>query len=255
MSWWIATTSICRSEHGIEQESARHPVRPLRASGAGLSRARPAAPGISRTTGWWRQLRPLIDGGRIKLYCVDSLDAQTWSDRALPIEERARRHGVYARWLTDQLVPFVHADSSPEVELITTGCSMGAYHAVQFTLQRADLAPVAIGLSGNYDVSSWNSWGERGEATYFANPVDYVPNLHGDHLHWLRGRASILLTVGQGAWETHPTGALPSTSGSPKSAAGAGVAVRTGRVGDRCRPRLALVGQAVGPSSAAVLLT
>lgn len=116
--------------------------------------------------GMVQALRSLIDGGRIKLYCVDSLDAQTWSDRALPIEERARRHGVYTRWLTDQLVPFVHADSSSEVELITTGCSLGAYHAVHFTLQQAELAPLAIGLSGNYDVSSWNGWGERGEATY-----------------------------------------------------------------------------------------
>lgn len=156
-------------------------------------------------------VRSLVEAGRIKLYCVDSLDAQTWSDRTLTTEERARRHGVYARWLTDQLVPFVHADTSPEAQLITTGCSLGAYHAVQFTLQHADLAPLAIGLSGNYDVSSWNGWGERGEATYFANPVDYVPNLHGEHLDWLRDRVSILLTVGQGAWETHPTRALPST--------------------------------------------
>jgi esterase/lipase superfamily enzyme len=66
-------------------------------------------------------------------------------------------------------------------------------------------------LSGNYDVNTWESWGDRGDATYFANPTAYVPNLHGDHLDWLRGRLSILLVVGQGAWETHPTGALPST--------------------------------------------
>jgi esterase/lipase superfamily enzyme len=88
---------------------------------------------------------------------------------------------------------------------------MGAYHAVHFAFQRADLVPLAIGLSGNYDVNSWRSWGERGDATYFANPTDYVPNLHGDHLDWLRSRLSLLLVVGQGAWETHPTGSLPST--------------------------------------------
>ena len=39
----------------------------------------------------------LIDEGRIKLYCVDSLDADTWSDKGLPIEERAIRHEVYTR--------------------------------------------------------------------------------------------------------------------------------------------------------------
>jgi esterase/lipase superfamily enzyme len=150
----------------------------------------------------------LVENGRVKLYCVDSLDADTWSDKRLPIDERALQHEVYTRWLTHCVVPFIHADTAPGAELITVGCSRGAYHAVHFSLQRADLAPLAIGLSGNYDVASW---GDRGDASYFANPTDYVPNLHGDHLDWLRSRLSVLLVVGQGAWETHPTGSLPST--------------------------------------------
>jgi esterase/lipase superfamily enzyme len=94
---------------------------------------------------------------------------------------------------------------------MTTGCSLGAYHAVNLALRRADLFPLALGLSGNYDPSTWRSWGERGDAMYFQNPRDYLPNLGGDHLDWLRSRVSLLLVVGQGAWETHPTGALPST--------------------------------------------
>jgi esterase/lipase superfamily enzyme len=129
----------------------------------------------------------------------------------VPTEARAVRHEIYTRWLTSHVVPHIHSDTSPAAELITLGCSLGAYHAVHFSMQRADLAPLAIGLSGNYNVSTWGSWGDRGDATYFANPADYVPNLNGDHLNWLRGRLSILLVVGQGAWETHPTGALPST--------------------------------------------
>ena len=75
------------------------------------------------------------------------------------------------------------------------GCSLGAYHAVHFALQRADLVPLAIGFSGNYDVSTWRAWGDRGDATYFANPTDYVANLHGDHLEWLRRRVSMLLSA------------------------------------------------------------
>ena len=153
----------------------------------------------------------LVDAGRAKLYCVDSLDAATWSDTTAPLEERARRHGVYTDWLVGQVVPAVAEDCGGNLELVTVGCSMGAYHAVHFALQRADLAPVAIGLSGNYDVSSWRVWGERGDATYLANPADYVAHLSGDHLDWLRTRLSVLLVCGQGAWEVHPTGALPST--------------------------------------------
>jgi esterase/lipase superfamily enzyme len=153
----------------------------------------------------------LIDAGRVKLYCVDSLDAFTWSDRSIPLEERARRHATYAAWIRDVVAPWIHADCGGPVEIAVTGCSMGAYHALQAGLTRADLFPVVIGLSGNYDVATWHAWGERGDATYFANPADYVPNLHGEHLDWLRGRLSVVLVCGQGAWETHPTGSLPAT--------------------------------------------
>ncbi len=153
----------------------------------------------------------LIEGGRVKLYCIGSFDAQTWSRGDLPLEERARRHGVYESWVIDHVVPLVYADCGGALDIATTGCSMGAYHAVNFALKRADLFPLAIGLSGNYDASAWRSWGERSHATYFNNPVDYVGHLGGDHLAWLRSRVSVLLVVGQGDWETDPTGALPST--------------------------------------------
>ena len=156
-------------------------------------------------------VRGLVDDGRIKLYCVDSLDAWSWSDTNAPTEERASRHGLYTGWLVDQAVPWIVGDSDGRHDLVTVGCSMGAYHAVHFALQRADLAPLAIGLSGNYDLATWNAWGDRGDSAYFANPADYVAHLDGDHLDWLRRQVSILLVCGQGDWETHPTGSLPST--------------------------------------------
>ena len=148
----------------------------------------------------------LIQGGRVKVYCVDSFDHVTWSDRSQPLEERARRHGAYANWITEHVMPAVAADSGGSLGdgAIATGCSMGAYHALNFGLTRADLFPVAICQSGSYDPSRWHAWGERGDATYFNNPVDYVPNLHGEHLDWLRSRANILLIAGEGPWETHP---------------------------------------------------
>lgn len=153
----------------------------------------------------------LVDGGRVSFFCVDSLDAWSWSDRSVSIEQRAQRHRAYQAWLEQAVVPWVFESMHGMHELITLGVSMGAYHAVHFAFQRADLAPLAIGLSGNYDVGSWHAWGERGDDTYFANPTDYVAGLQGDHLTWLRSRLSLLLVCGQGAWETHPTGALPST--------------------------------------------
>jgi esterase/lipase superfamily enzyme len=40
--------------------------------------------------------------------------------------------------------------------------------------------------------------------------MDYVANMQGDHLDWLRRRVRLLLICGQGQWED-TTGALRST--------------------------------------------
>jgi esterase/lipase superfamily enzyme len=155
-------------------------------------------------------VRPLLDAGRAKLYCVDSHDSASWSNRGLSLEERARRHDEYESWITDAVLPFVFADCGGPLDVGTVGCSLGAYHALLFALRRADVFPLALCFSGNYDPSSWHGWGERGDAAYFTNPVHFVPHLHGDHLDWLRSRLSVLLVVGQGMWEDS-TGSLPST--------------------------------------------
>jgi esterase/lipase superfamily enzyme len=152
----------------------------------------------------------LVEAGRVKLYCVDSYDGETWAAGHLPLEERARRHSAYESWITDQVAPHIRAEIGDNADIATTGCSMGAFHAVNFAFKRADLFPLAMGFSGNYDPSAWRGWGERGDATYFNNPIDYVAHLHGDHLDWLRGRLSLLLVCGQGQWED-TTGSLEST--------------------------------------------
>jgi esterase/lipase superfamily enzyme len=152
----------------------------------------------------------LIEAGRVTLYSAGSFDAGTWSAHDLPLEERARRHGAYESWVLDAVVPHIRADRGEGAEIVTTGCSLGAYHALNFAFKRADLFPLALCFSGNYDPAAWRPWGERGDAVYFNNPADYVAHLHGDHLDWLRSQLSLLLVCGQGQWED-TTGSLDST--------------------------------------------
>ena len=96
--------------------------------------------------------------------------------------------------------------------------SLGADHAVNLALMRADLFPLAIGLSGNYDPAAWDAWGERGEPAYFNNPLDSLAHMGGGHLEWLRGRFSVLLVCGHWghdvphhwpSWRAQPAHHLP----------------------------------------------
>jgi esterase/lipase superfamily enzyme len=149
-----------------------------------------------------------IDGGRVKVYAVDSYDSGSWYRDDLSLEQRAQLHGRYEDWILNQVVPWIQGDSSTH-EIVVTGVSFGAYHAANFALRHAHVFPLAICQSGVYDVSVV-AGGERGDAVYFHNPMDYVSHLHGDHLDWLRSQVSLVLVAGQGQWED-TTGALEST--------------------------------------------
>ena len=161
-------------------------------------------------TGMIDAVAPLIHAGRAKVYTVDSYDGASWSNQSIPLEDRARAQDAYEAWIVERVVPAIHGDLAGPQEILVAGCSMGAYHAANFALRRADLFPLALCLSGSYDPSHWHGWGHRGDAAYFHNPMDYVEHLGGEHLDWLRARVSVLLVCGQGQWED-TTGALDST--------------------------------------------
>jgi esterase/lipase superfamily enzyme len=152
----------------------------------------------------------LIDQGRVKLYCVDSYDAHSWRNGSLSLEARARQHGLYEDWILNQVMPRVFSDCGGQTETMLAGCSFGAYHAANFALKRADLFPLALCMSGVYDVSVVGGDWERGDQVYFNNPMDYMSHAGGDHLDWLRRQVSLVLVCGQGQWED-TTGALEST--------------------------------------------
>ena len=161
------------------------------------------------SNGMVEAIRPLIDQGRVKLYCLDSWDSGSWYRHDLPLEERAQRHEAYERWVVEGAVPYVDADCGGRQDLAVTGCSFGAYHAANLALRRADLFPLALCFSGVYDLSVLG-WGDRGTSFHLNNPLWSLGAAEGAHLDWLRSRLSLLLVCGQGQWED-TTGALDST--------------------------------------------
>ena len=137
-------------------------------------------------------------------------------------------------------------------EVITVGVSLGAYHAANFALKRADLFPLAICLSGSYDPSTWHGWGERGDATYFNNPMDYVgqPGRRPPRLAALAGVAAARLRPG-------PVGGHAPARSSTRAFAACCSARESGTSstsGGTTSPTTGRRGAPARPSSAALLL-
>ena len=149
-------------------------------------------------------IAPFIDGGCIKLFCVDSIDEHSWYDFTVPPAERNARHEQYAQYITDEVVPFVrHHCNDTGLRIMANGCSMGAYHAVNFFLRRPDLFSGTIALSGLYRLDR-NEFGNTPidlPSVYYNSPVSYLPGLEDPWYLNFYQNSTIIICVGQGDWE------------------------------------------------------
>lgn len=146
-------------------------------------------------------LAGLIDAGRIKLFCVDSIDSQSWANWGAQPADRARRHQDYDGYVVNEVAPFVHNHcSGSDQMMITTGCSMGAYHAVNFFFRHPDVFDGVVALSGLYQLGMFVG-DYMDDNVYFNSPLNYLPNLDDSWYLDQYRRSQIVVCCGQGAWE------------------------------------------------------
>jgi esterase/lipase superfamily enzyme len=145
-----------------------------------------------------------INAGKIKLFCVDSVDEESWYNYAVSPSDRNARHEDYDRYIVKEVIPFIRSHcQSPQERVMANGCSMGAYHAVNFFLKHPDLFEGTIALSGLYrlDRPEFQLTADDLPGVYFNSPISYLRDLtDSDYLEQYR-RSRIVVCVGQGAWE------------------------------------------------------
>ena len=145
------------------------------------------------------QLADFIEGGRIQLFVVDTVDAESWSARGSDNAWRAARQEQYFHYIVDEAVPFIRS-RNPATPAVT-GFSMGADHAVITFLRRPDLFRSVIALSGVYDADYFfDGW--MNPTLYDNSPERFLPNLPADHPYiQMYNARKMILCCGQGAWE------------------------------------------------------
>ncbi|MCB8984830.1 MAG: esterase family protein [Ardenticatenaceae bacterium] len=141
-------------------------------------------------------LRGHLDNGWLQIYCVDSVDEESWYAKWKHPGARVWRHVQYEQYLLREVLPLSNQKNHNPF-LITVGASFGAYHAVNFALRHPHLVGRTIGMSGIYDISRWLD-GYHDENVYFQNPVEYIANESDPgRIHALK-QVDIILAVGNG---------------------------------------------------------
>lgn len=149
-----------------------------------------------------KAVEPAIFAGRVRVFSIDSINKHAWMDKNTPVPEQARRQALYARYVEDEVVPYIRAVcGNGGVRVATTGASFGAYHAANTLFRRPDLFDATIAMSGFYDLEPDYLHGYSDDNCFYNNPAWYLPGLEGRSLELLRHACSINIVTGQGAYE------------------------------------------------------
>jgi esterase/lipase superfamily enzyme len=136
-----------------------------------------------------------IERGWLQVYCVDSVDAESWYARWKHPGARAWRQVEYENYILREVLP-LSSQKNGNSFLMTTGASFGAFHALSMALRHPHIFNRAIGLSGIYDIRDWTD-GYHNDTIYFLNPVEFIANEHDwGRLELLR-RLDIILVAGR----------------------------------------------------------
>jgi esterase/lipase superfamily enzyme len=137
--------------------------------------------GLTKAVEWF------VNSGKVKLYCIDSIDGDSWYARHLHPALRVLNHICYDRMLNDELIPYIR--SACHVDKIAVGgCSFGGFQAANFAFKHPDKVAHMFSMGGAFDIKTFLD-GYYDDNVYFNNPVDFMQNEEG----WKYGHMKIVL--------------------------------------------------------------
>ncbi len=139
----------------------------------------------------------LIESGRIKIYCPDGIDWESWYNYSIHPADRVKTHIGYENLILYDVIDFARHDSGSRTVGLT-GCSFGAYHALNLAFRHPDLVSYLICMGGAYDIKQF-IMGYYDDNCYFNNPTDYMQNL-SDPWHFDRLK-NMEIVLGTGEWD------------------------------------------------------
>lgn len=140
-------------------------------------------------------LAPLVEPGRLAVFCPDGIDAQSWHNRAIHPADRVRTHLGFENVIRHDVLPRA-LQQTGRARVAVVGAGFGAYHAANFAFRHPGLVSHLFSLSGTFDIKPFLD-GYYDENCYFNNPPDYLPNLHDEVLLGQIRQIQITLATGE----------------------------------------------------------
>lgn len=140
-------------------------------------------------------VREKLENGQLQLFCVDSVDCESWYNRSISPARRVARHIQFEKYLLHDVLPLMHG-KNPHSQPLTAGCSFGGYHAVNLVLRHPELFRGFISMSGAFDLKGLGFLhGYYDEECRSHLPLDFLSELEDERtLETLRRGRHVLAT-------------------------------------------------------------
>src|SRR6266513_2698037 len=126
--------------------------------------------------GMIRTLGPYLDAGRIRIFCINGVQSDSFSNKGAHPFHRSWLQAQYDDYVASEVFPFIDSQcQTPGIPITTYGASLGAYHAANTLFKHPDRVKSCYALSGVYDMRD-SMDGMYDDNFYFNNPVDYMAN-------------------------------------------------------------------------------
>lgn len=137
----------------------------------------------------------LIEEGRIKIYCPDSIDAESWYNYNIHPADRVKTHIGYENVILNDVIEFAKYETGVK-KVGVAGCSLGGYHAANLAFRHPDKVSNLISMGGCFNIKPF-IMGYYDDNCYFNNPPDYLPGLNDYHILEEIRRMRIVLGTGE----------------------------------------------------------
>jgi esterase/lipase superfamily enzyme len=117
----------------------------------------------------------LIDSGKVKIYCPDSMDEMSWYNYDIHPADRVKTHMAYENVIMADVVELATKETGYS-RVGMGGCSFGAYHAANTAFRHPDKIAYVITMGGAFDIKQF-VYGYYDDNCYFNNPPDYLQGL------------------------------------------------------------------------------
>jgi len=147
------------------------------------------------------QIADKIEQGHLQLFCVDSIDKETFYCEWRHPSERIQRHILFEQYILNEVIPFMD-EKNDNPNRIAHGCSLGAFHAVNIAFRHPELFVKLCAFSGRFDLSHdvehFNNLfdGYYDEDIYFHSPSHFLPSLEDESKLTALRNMEIVLVIG-----------------------------------------------------------